>query len=317
MVAHHVDKTLIFQAGLTGSHNLIAFGKTFKGTPKWWDTMLTPICDAQGQPVLLLAVSRDITEQHLQQESIQRFNAELESAVQQRTEELAEAKNRIQSALREAQIAYNQAPCGYHSVDVNGLYVLINQTELTWLGYENRNEVVGKKHFRDHVQPAYLDEVVQRLQRLKRGETLEAAEIGMLRRDGTGFIGLLNTTAVLDDQGRFLRTNNTLVDITGRKAAEVALAAQRNFLQTITSSVPVQLAFFDTQLICRFANASYARWLNGTPEQLVGLHLSQIARPQDFEAARPRPEGALAGVGQRFEGERVLPDGTAFYARND
>ncbi|MDP2986861.1 PAS domain S-box protein [Hydrogenophaga sp.] len=299
------------------SARFVAYGPTFKGTPKWWDTMVTPICDTNGQPVMLLAVSRDITEQHLQQESIQRFNAELESAVQQRTEELAEAKDRIQRALREAQIAYNQAPCGYHSVDANGLYVLINQTELTWLGYESRSEVVGKKHFRDHVQPAYLDEVLQRLQRLKRGETLEAAEIGMLRRDGTGFIGLLNTTAVLDEQGRFLRTNNTLVDITGRKAAEVALAAQRNFLQTITSSVPVQLAFFDTKLICRFANASYARWLNGTPEQLVGLHLNQIARPQDFEAARPRLEGALAGVAQRFEGERAFPDGNAFYASID
>lgn len=295
----------------------VAYGPTFKGTPKWWDTMVTPICDIHGQPVMLLAVSRDITEQHLQQESIQRFNAELESAVQQRTEELAEAKDRIYSALREAQVAYNQAPCGYHSVDARGLYVLINQTELNWLGYENRSEVVGKKHFREHVQPAYLDEVLERLQRLLRGETLEAAEIGMLRRDGTGFIGLLNTTAVLDEQGRFLRTNNTLVDITGRKAAEVALAAQRNFLQTITSSVPVQLAFFDTRLICRFANASYARWLGGPPEQLVGLHLSQIARPQDLEAARPRLEGALAGVAQRFEGERVFPDGTVFYATID
>ncbi len=295
----------------------VAYGPTFKGTPKWWDTMVTPICDANGQPVMLLAVSRDITEQHLQQESIQRFNAELEGAVRQRTEELAEAKDRIHSALREAQIAYNQAPCGYHSVDASGTYVLINQTELDWLGYQNRSEVVGKKHFRDHVQPAYLDEVLQRLQRLQRGETLEAAEIGMLRCDGSSFIALLNTTAVLDDQGRFLRTNNTLVDITERKAAEVALAAQRNFLQTVASNVPVQLAFFDLDLVCRFANASYARWLDSSPQELVGRHLSQIARNQDFEEARARLERALAGVAQRFEGERVFPDGKVFYASID
>ena len=40
------------------------------------------------------------------------------------------------------------------------------------------------------------------------------------------FIGLLNTTAVLDEQGRFLRTNNTLVDVSEQKAASKALADQ-------------------------------------------------------------------------------------------
>ncbi|MFN7120718.1 MAG: PAS domain S-box protein [Hydrogenophaga sp.] len=298
------------------SARFVAYGPTFKGTPKWWDTMVTPICDTNGQPVMLLAVSRDITEQHLQQESIQRFNAELESAVRQRTEELAEAKERVSMALAEAQTLYDQAPCGYHSVDATGIIVLINQTELKWLGYE-RHEIVGKVPFRDLLSPDQVPRARERLARMVAGERLDPTEFTVHRRDGSTFVALISSTAVTDAQGRFVRTINTLADITERKAAEVALAAQRNFLQTITSSVPVQLAFFDTDLICRFANASYARWLNGTPEQLVGLHLSQIARAQDFEAARPRLEGALAGVAQRFEGERVFPDGTVFYASID
>ncbi|MDP1687179.1 PAS domain-containing protein, partial [Hydrogenophaga sp.] len=114
------------------SARFVAYGPTFKGTPKWWDTMVTPICDTNGQPVMLLAVSRDITEQHLQQESIQRFNAELEGAVRQRTEELAEAKERISLALSESQALYDQAPCGYHSVDATGTLVMMNRTELEW-----------------------------------------------------------------------------------------------------------------------------------------------------------------------------------------
>lgn len=36
---------------------------TFKQTPKWWDVVMTPIRDAAGQVVKLLAISRDITEQ--------------------------------------------------------------------------------------------------------------------------------------------------------------------------------------------------------------------------------------------------------------
>src|SRR5690606_1961812 len=48
---------------------------------------------------------------------------------------------RLQDALTQAQMLYNQAPCGYHSLDINGTFVSINDTELEWLGY-TREEVV-------------------------------------------------------------------------------------------------------------------------------------------------------------------------------
>jgi PAS domain S-box-containing protein len=295
------------------SARFVAFGETFKGTPKWWDNMISPIRDSQGNPVMLLVVSRDITELHQQQEVIRRLNTGLETRVRQRTEELAEANQRIRQTLDDAQALYNQAPCGYHSVDADGLYVMINQTELDWLGYA-REEVLGKRRFRDHVLPEYLDMVKERLRRLKRQEKLETVEVGLVRRDGSTFTVLLSTTAVYDERGQFVRTNNTLVDVTERRAAGLALAEQRVLLQTITDSAPVQIAFFDRDLICRFANASYARWTSHTGREPVGLHLSEIARRQDFEASRDRIAAALAGTSQRFEGERVFPDGTHFYA---
>ncbi|MCW5672403.1 MAG: PAS domain S-box protein [Hydrogenophaga sp.] len=295
------------------SARFVAFGHTFKGTPKWWDTVVTPICDARNRPVMLLAVSRDITALHQQQEEIQRFNAELEARVRQRTDELAEAKERIHQALRDAQALYNQAPCGYHSVDADGVFVLINRTALDWLGY-TRDEVVGRLRFHDIVPPEHQHLVSERLARMTRGEKLESTEFPIRRRDGSTFLALLSSTAVVDEQGRFVRTNNTLVDITERKGAENALAVQRNFLQAITNSVPVQLAFFDRDLVCRFANASYARWVQGDTEQLIGMHLSQIADPQDFEASRLSLAAALSGEIQRFEGERTFPDGHSFYA---
>ncbi len=295
------------------SARFVAFGATFKGTPKWWDTMISPIRDASGAPVMLLAVSRDITERHEQQEEILRLNAELESRVRLRTEELAQANQRIHQTLRDARALYDQAPCGYHSVNADGQYVLINQTELDWLGY-TREEVVGKRYFRDHVVPEHLDMVNDRLRRLKLKEKLETVEIGMIRRDGSTFTVLLSSTASYDDDGALVRTNNTLVDVSERKAASNALTAQRFLLQTITNGVPIQIAFFDRDLICRFANASYARWVSHTTQQPVGMHLSEIARPQDYESARERLATALAGHSQRFEGERELPDGTHFYA---
>ena len=43
---------------------------------------------------------------------------------------------------------YERAPCGYHSVDKDGVFVRINDTELSWLGY-SRDQLIGKKKFRD------------------------------------------------------------------------------------------------------------------------------------------------------------------------
>jgi PAS domain S-box-containing protein len=291
----------------------VAFAPTFKGTPKWWDVAITPIRNPSGQPVMLLAVSRDVSERQRQQEEIQALNESLEARVQLRTQELAEANQRISQTLADAQALYNQAPCGYHSVNGDGLFVRINQTELDWLGYQ-REEVIGRLHFRDLAQPDQVDSLKQRLAQLKLGHVLDPAEVCLRRRDGSTLNALLTSTAVLDAQGHFLHTNNTLVDISARHRAEQALSAQRAFLQTITDSVPVQMAFYDRDLICRFANASYARWLNLPPASLVGLHLSQVARPENFASAQVHLTAALAGEIQRFEGQRTFPDGTSFYA---
>ncbi|MGX5651700.1 PAS domain-containing sensor histidine kinase [Hydrogenophaga borbori] len=294
----------------------VAFGNTFKGTPKWWDTALTPICDAQGQPAMLLAVSRDITELHQQQDEIRRFNAELEKRVKERTEELAEAKERVSMSLAEAQSLYNQAPCGYHSFDANGTLVLINRTELDWLGYE-RHEVIGKLNVRDMVPPGDGNQelVLERLNRLVAGEKLDPIETVVRRRDGSTFSALVSSTAVRDSKGRFLRSNNTLIDITALKAAQQALAAQSRFMQTISDNAPVQIAFFDRDLICRFANASYTRWREDrSHDSVVGLHLSEIADRKVYESVRERLSAALAGEPQRFEGERRFPGGEPYYA---
>ena len=47
-------------AGAQGS--FVGFFRTLRGEPKWWDVSISPIRDAAGAPLRLLAVSRDVTE---------------------------------------------------------------------------------------------------------------------------------------------------------------------------------------------------------------------------------------------------------------
>lgn len=58
-----------------------AFGPTHKGAPKWWDVAVTPALGAQGAPVRLVAVARDVTEQQRAEESRQLLLGELNHRV--------------------------------------------------------------------------------------------------------------------------------------------------------------------------------------------------------------------------------------------
>ena len=295
------------------SSRFVAFAETFKGTPKWWDTVVTPVTNAKSKPVMLMAVSRDITDLYHHQQEIEALNASLESRVLLRTQELAEANEHIGQALRQSQLLYHRAPCGYHSLNSQGVYVRVNETELEWLGY-TEDELVGKLRFWDFVHPDQAHLISTRLERVVRNEPVPSIEVCLRRRDGSEMWVLLSTTAVLDENGQFIHTNNTLVDISASRAAEAALAVQRGFFQTIADGVAVKLAFYDRDLVCRFANASYARWLGTEPTALLGRHLSDIARPEDYQQGQPHLQAALNGEAQRFEGQRELPDGHRFYA---
>ena len=290
----------------------VAFGETFKGTPKWWDTVVSPIHDTRGEPVMLLAVSRDITEQHRQQEHIHQLNNELEVRVQERTEALAETNERLRQTLSDAQALYNQAPCGYHSLDINGTFVSINDTELQWLGYD-REDVIGHLNFRDVTLPSRVPLLEDRMARLLRDGVLGGAEYEMRRKDGSVFHALLSSAAVRDADGRFLHSNTTVVDITARKSAEIALRENQRFLQTITDHVPGMIAYLDAMLRFRFANAEHLRIYGLDPAKMLGIHISEVVPAEVWADIGPRMQAALGGQAQHFEAWRRTVNGESIF----
>ena len=290
----------------------LAFGKTFKDTPKWWDTVVSPLHDEQGKPAMLLAISRDITEEHQQQERIRQLNNELEQRVLERTEALAESNERLRLSLQQGQDIYNQAPCGYHSVNAQGVFELINQTELDWMGLR-RDEVVGKLHISDVFRPEHGASLNDKLQEIVQHGSVAPFEIGLRRSDGGYRTVLASSKAVYDDQGRFLRTNSTLVDITERKSAELALRENQRFLQAITDHVPGMIAYLDPMLRFRFANVEHERIYGLDPKKIIGLHISECIPADVWNEIRPRMQAALGGQAQHFEAWRRRADGEPVY----
>jgi PAS domain S-box-containing protein len=130
-----------------------------------------------------------------------------------------QAEARMQRFAGEIEDLYQNAPCGYHSVDPDGTIVRINQTELRWLGYA-RAEVEGKLSIYDLVAAADRDRFRQGFLGLQGAGAVREVEYLWLCRDGATIPVLLSAAAVRDDSGHMVMCRATVFDMTERKRME-------------------------------------------------------------------------------------------------
>ena len=65
------------------------------------------------------------------------------------------------------------------------------------------------------------------------------------------------------------------------------------------------LAYWDANLICRFANKAYKTWFGIEPEHVMGQSMQDLLGPTLFELNQPYIQGALRGEPQTSE--RIIP----------
>ncbi len=162
-------------------------------------------------------------------ERVRRHAEELERRVAERTAEL-DAANRGYEDL------YNNAPCGYHSVDRDGKFVRMNDTELRWLGYA-REELIGRLGPADLHTPESLKLFRARFAQFKQTGVARDVEYELRRKDGSVLPVLLNATAVRDANGEFVMSRSTVLDDTERKRAREEIQAANQELESFSYSV--------------------------------------------------------------------------------
>ena len=91
------------------------------------------------------------------------------------------------------------------------------------------------------------------------------------------------------------------------------LRSSERFMRTLTDNIPGLIAYWNTDLMCVFSNASYREYYGKTPEQMAGISLRALLGEGLFLKNEPMMRAALRGESQQFERTLTKPDGSSAF----
>jgi PAS domain S-box-containing protein len=177
------------------------------GASAYYDLFIEPVHNEDHEVIGITGAAYDVTELKRTQQQLLELNHTLEERIRQRTAEV--------------QDLYDNSPTGYHSLDVDGNVVRINQTELDWLGY-TRDDVIGRP-IAAFLTPASCTIFQAHFPGYKARGWLRDLELELIRKDGSILPVIVSATAIYDETGNYVMSRSTVFDNTERKEAEYAL----------------------------------------------------------------------------------------------
>ena len=256
------------QGGGTGRFR--GFAETAKGSPRWWDVVVTPILDAFGEPERLLSVSRDITAEITAEREQQALTAERDAE-----------RLRLKAVLDSAPVGilFAEAPSGRivgqnpraDRIFGHGLIPTATVEQYSdWILYHPDGERVAPQRY-------------PLLRALVSGESSAGEEYLYRRGDDTLAWIQLSAAPIRDISGAITGGVVSIEDIAARKETESAL---RRLNETLETTVTERTRELDSiwrhsrDMLC------VAR-LDGTFIRLNPAWAETLGRPSDDLVDRP------------------------------
>lgn len=200
--------------------------------------------------------------------------------------ERIETKYQLEQMVDKTRDLYDNAPCGYHSLNGQGLVVEMNETELRWLGYP-REEVINKLTLNDLITEATRHVFEENFLLLKKRGHVNNVALEFKRKDGSSFPSIVSATAIVSPDGSFLMSRSTVFDSTERKEAETDRDNFFNYSHDLLTIISL-----DGKMM-RW-NPAWEKILGYTKSDLTGKEIKELIHPDDWQTTYNELTGKLA-----------------------
>ncbi|MDR5873539.1 diguanylate cyclase [Halomonas sp. CUBES01] len=180
-------------------------------------------------------------------------------------------RQNAQQQAAEVRSLYEGAPCGYHSLNADGIVIKMNRTERRWLGFD-ADEVVGQLRYRDVISPDTQDAFDVAFAQVVAGQPGEA-ECTLLTRHGDQRHVVIQASGYRR-HGRFIYSRATVFDLTERKQLEEKLLAQ-------AMTDPLTGVFNRRYLQSQATNEISRGLRSNTPLSLITIDIDHFKRIND------------------------------------
>lgn len=229
-------------------------------------------------------------------------------------------RNSKTKAINQMLALFNRAPCGFHSLDANGVIIAINQTELDWLGY-TYEEVVNKMKLTDLIDAKSLAIFQENFPKLKKYGFINELIFDLIAKDGSLRPVLISSVAHYDSKGNYHHSQSTVFDISQHKKLEEELLAAKETAEMATSrfrelydQAPCGYHSSNAEGTIIEINQTFLDWLGYSYEEVVGkINVFDLLDEDIRDEFRfRRNENVKKGSMHELYFDMIRKDGTRF-----
>ncbi|MEH1988650.1 PAS domain-containing protein [Nostoc sp.] len=234
---------------------------TVKGTPKWWEVVVSPILDASGQLERILLISRDITER-------------------KKTELL------LQESEARLKLAYKATRSGVWDWDITRNSAHVSEEYCNLFGLDLTTEEVSFEQWLSLLYPddrTFANEIVSRT--IQQQQEYYETDYRILHPDGIRWLAA-RAKVFYDAAGNAVRMLGNVQDISDRKQVEDELRQSEERYRYLAEAIPQLVWTCDASGSCDYANQRLCDYTGLSLEQILGQGWISGVHPDDRQAAQ-------------------------------